>query len=210
MDVRLPIVASPASPVRPDARETALPGVSPITQKPQKNTETQKSDSTTVETGNIGNRNALIQPQVQSQMGAAQPSDETSPLSATAPLLSEPIAPPEVQRFQFLVAAQTARDRELQAHQQQLEQRLENLDNRLDIVDSPLSRIDMQLKRARLQQDIERVSSQIRRLRLKYAFESPAGLDQAKIPNQDQKDMHAPEAHPEASRPVHRNVNLIA
>jgi hypothetical protein len=202
MDVSLPIIASPASPVRPDARETALLGASPITQKPQKPTQTPKTGSKAVETGNTANRNAGVQSQAQPQAVSTQ-SDEVSALNSTAPLLSEPIAPPEVQRFQFLVAAKTARDRELQARQQQLEQRLENLDNRLNIIDSPLSQTDMQLKRARLRQDIERVSSQIRRLRLKHAFESPASPDQAKISNQQQ--VQAPNARPE-----NRNVNLIA
>jgi hypothetical protein len=87
--------------------------------------------------------------------------------------------PQTITRFRYLMAAETARGRELDARQKQLERQLAAVSERLILADSLISQIDIQLERARLQHDLELIGSEIRQMRLENSFDVPSG---AKVP----------------------------
>jgi hypothetical protein len=77
--------------------------------------------------------------------------------------------------FRYLVAAQSAQERDLETRYDQLKNRLESASRRLEFADSAMTRIDARLERVRLQYDLDMVASQIRRLRLERAFQEAFG-----------------------------------
>jgi hypothetical protein len=87
--------------------------------------------------------------------------------------------PQTITRFRYLMAAESARGRDLDARQKQLEHKLEAVNERLKLADSLISQIDIELERARLQHDLELIGSEIRQMRLENLFDVPVG---AKMP----------------------------
>ncbi len=87
---------------------------------------------------------------------------------------------PRIQSFRFLMAAETARDLELQARQDKLEQKLETLNDRARLAGTLIAQIDAKLERARLEQELDTVGSDIRRLRLEHVFDKqPSSTENA-------------------------------
>jgi hypothetical protein len=83
---------------------------------------------------------------------------------------------PRIRNFRFLQAAQSTRERKLEAQFATLERRLENTNNRMQFSESVMVQVNARLERARLEQDLEMIASEIKRLRLIRAFARPAAV----------------------------------
>ena len=107
---------------------------------------------------------------------SARPTSIIAEANAGAGRAPEPesMPAPRIRNFRFLQAAQSMRERKLEAQFAQLERRLENANNRMQFSESAMVQVDARLERARLEQDLEMIATEINRLRLIRAFARPA------------------------------------